>query len=435
MSAAAPRALNCPSCGAGQSVFGGGRVHALICVQCGATLDARDGFREIAARRELRWPETPLSIGMTGRVAGVDVAVIGVLGQVERYRGRVWRWVDHQIYSPTHGYAWLTWEDGRFVFTRRTRLAPTGWRGGRIALERAETPPIVRLGDERFVYYDSGDRETEFAAGAFAFTPAVGDSVYAMSFLGRRRMATRIETSAEVEWELSELVPRRETLAAFGVEPASVGAAAPGVHPLETYEKSTPARAVRDGALGLAAFCGLLMLWFGALPSGDLIEASDWTPRGAEAEIAFTLTDASRLVGVEIETDVTNAWVEAEFELFDADDAPVGAGAREIGFYSGVSSGERWTEGSRSERALLRAPAPGDYTLFASLGEGGRWTGAGARGLTEASRFRVRITEGNTSGWPAFFVGLAALAVGLGLAAMGWIHDTRRRAGSDWSDE
>jgi hypothetical protein len=33
-------------------------------------------------------------------------------------------WVDFQLYSPTHGYAWLTWNKGHYLFSYRTRDLP-----------------------------------------------------------------------------------------------------------------------------------------------------------------------------------------------------------------------------------------------------------------------------------------------------------------------
>lgn len=429
MSAPGPRSLNCPSCGAGQSVFGGGRVKTYVCSYCGAALDARDGFRQIAERRDLNWPATPLEIGRSGRIDGVEMTVIGVLGVVERYKGREWRWVDHQLYSPTHGYAWLTWEEGRFVFTRKLRRRPDGGGVSRHAISVAESPPIARFGDERYVYYESGDHEISFAAGAFNFTPTVGDTSYVVSLLGRDRMVSRVESDNEVEWEISELAPRDETLRSFGVAPETVTASRRGVHPLESYSRAPIWGEMRFGAFALAGFCLLLMIVFGWSGGGVELGAASWTARERGVELAFTATDADRLLEFELEADVSNAWAELELEIVDAEDETVFAVARLVEFYFGRSGGEAWTEGSTVERLYARLPAPGDYVAHLELGESEVWVRSGR----PASSMRLTIRQGHGSAWPAFYVGLIALFAGLALSVGPFVHGMLRRAGSDWS--
>ena len=58
---------------------------------------------------------TPITYGIK------QLKRIGTIEFTETYRGRTWTWIDHQLYSATHGYAWLTLEDGHPVFTRRFR--------------------------------------------------------------------------------------------------------------------------------------------------------------------------------------------------------------------------------------------------------------------------------------------------------------------------
>ena len=115
------RAINCTACGAGLDVLGGGRVATHICPYCGTALDAQADYKVIASYSGIVRPSSPLRPGMSGQIDGVTFTVIGTLGWEERYGGRTWTWVDHQVFSPTHGYAWLTVEDGHLIFSRRYR--------------------------------------------------------------------------------------------------------------------------------------------------------------------------------------------------------------------------------------------------------------------------------------------------------------------------
>ena len=115
------KSINCTSCGAGLNVLGGGRVQVMVCGYCGTELDAQDDFAKLRKFSDLRRPTSPFSIGMTGAIDGVVFTVIGTLGMRETWNRQVWTWVEHQVFSPTHGYAYLTFEDGKLSFTRRYR--------------------------------------------------------------------------------------------------------------------------------------------------------------------------------------------------------------------------------------------------------------------------------------------------------------------------
>lgn len=113
--------VNCTSCGAGLDVLGGGRVKTHVCPYCAAALDAQDDYKVVARYRDLPRPDSPFRIGATGQIDGVEFTVIGTMEWTERWKSDVWTWVDHQVYSPTHGYGWLTWEDDHVTYSRKVR--------------------------------------------------------------------------------------------------------------------------------------------------------------------------------------------------------------------------------------------------------------------------------------------------------------------------
>ena len=105
--------INCTQCGAGLNVLGGGRVRAHVCGYCGAEMDTQDNYKVLQQFKDMQRPSTPFEIGMEGEIDGVKMIIIGTIGKRESHFGRSWNWVDHQVFSPTHGYGWLTWENGR----------------------------------------------------------------------------------------------------------------------------------------------------------------------------------------------------------------------------------------------------------------------------------------------------------------------------------
>ena len=252
--------IDCPNCGAGQTVLGGGRVTTQVCGYCGAALDATDAFRVLEVFAGMERPASPFRLGAESTIRGVRWTVIGTLGLLEREDGREWRWTDHMLHSPTHGYAWLTVEDGHLLFTRKVRDWPDGTFLDRQALKRALARPERDWRGRTFRYYAASDARVDFAEGAFNFRPRRGDYTFAASLMAMTEppeMLTYVSGGRENEVELTRYAP--EAAAAFGV-PAP---RPEGRHPLQTEEAVPDAPFLGRWFLGLAVV-SLLALF--ALP-------------------------------------------------------------------------------------------------------------------------------------------------------------------------
>ncbi|MEM9725741.1 MAG: DUF4178 domain-containing protein, partial [Pseudomonadota bacterium] len=391
------RALNCASCGAGQSLPPVGRMRAHACLFCGAILDAADDFTPIAAAVAQEGPETPFAIGQSGRIRGVEMLVIGVLGMEERHEGKVWRWVDAQLFSPTHGFAWLTWEEGRVLFTRKQRVAPWPPRFSARDVARAENRPSIEFKGQRYSYFDSGFERIAYAAGSFNFAPDRDAKTHSARFLGPEGMFAYRDGGDEVEWELTEALDRDETLRSFGVSPETVTTPAPGVHALEPFQRSPLLAELRNVALAFAPVALILGLMAPLLFARTVAETS-WAPVDAPISAAFEVTDANRLLELEVSANVTNAWAVFELELRDLDAGrQVTELAPVVEYYQGYQDG-RWSEGARQTARYVRPPRPGRYLAVATFVEGNTWRGSGSRGRQEATRARLTVREGVGSG-------------------------------------
>ncbi len=118
--------INCTNCGAPLELRGGHQVHSRTCEYCGSVLDTQAEYAVVAQYKKMKdkMPDLPLKIGMTGMLYGVEFSIIGFLEYSYRDDDEEERWVSYQLYSPTHGYVWLTWEYGtpkRYQFSRRVR--------------------------------------------------------------------------------------------------------------------------------------------------------------------------------------------------------------------------------------------------------------------------------------------------------------------------
>ena len=421
------RAINCTACGAGLDVLGGGRVATHICPYCGTALDAQADYKVIASYSGIVRPSSPLRPGMSGQIDGVTFTVIGTLGWEERYGGRTWTWVDHQVFSPTHGYAWLTVEDGHLIFSRRYRKPCLPDFITSATVERAETRPDITSEGETFRYYETSTAEITYAEGEFNWTPKVGDRATVVSCLGPDTMLSFEESATEREVEVSTWLPPA-AYAAFGAEaPRHVSRN----HPLMPYPQRHMPKFYMTVPLVLAVLSLFLGILFGAAKGTQVARVADLPVSGLPLELHFTITDTARLAEIEVWTDVTNAWAWFEVGLTDPDDTPVFEAGREVGFYSGRDNEGTWTEGTRRTRIRFHPETPGDHVLDLALAESERDTPGGAL----ASRVTVTVTEGLSTGWWLFLLTAVFLAIPLLVFLRAGLANTRRWSGSDWTDE
>ena len=420
--------INCTACGAGIDILGGGRVVTHVCPYCGTGLDAQDDYKIIKKYANLERPKTALRIGMTGDVMGVPFTIIGTIQWRERWAGQVWTWVDHQIYSPTHGYAWLTEEDGHFVLTRKYRRLTSPAFVTTSEVERADKRPVVYADGEKYEYYDSGTSEITFVEGEFNWSPEIGHKSKVVTALGPQNMLSFEASKSEREVEMSYHMDPKETLAAFGAEAVRRPARN---HPLIPYTGRASAWFYAKTAAILATLSLVLVIAIAAIPAKEVAVLPSTPVTQLPVELPFTISDTSKLTKIRVRLNVNNSWGFVELSLTDPEDVPVFDAGRTIEYYHGRDSEGSWSEGSSYSAFRFRPEMTGEYTLELDVSESGTWNRSG----TAVSAISARVTEGNTGGaWLTALTVLFFILAGLNIWRLGWAR-SRRFSGSDWEDE
>ena len=427
MSTAEPKQFNCTECGAGLDVLGGGRVKVHACTYCGAQLDAQDDYRVIARYRDMERPNTPYDLGMTGTLWGAEFTVIGTIGWLEKHGGNSFHWVDHQIYSPTHGYAWLTVEDGFVTFARKSRRLSDPTAVSDSTIENSEHRPRVKVDGETFKYYSSGRARPTFIEGEFNYVPRLEDRMRYVSLLGKTQMLDIIESNSEREYELSEFPDQTEALIGFGVAPDRLPNPR-GVHPLQLIERSPLQTFARNLFLAAAviALIGVMLTWF----AGTRVTSSGRVNVSSGISLPFTVTAANRLTQIEIWADAINSWAWFDAELTDANGEVIAAYEDGVAYYKGYDGGENWSEGSQRKKTKIALP-PGDYQVDVALAESEvDWSNG-----VLARQMQVSVKQGVMNPFWLFLSFALFCALGGAFLAGRFFHHTRRWAGSDWSDD
>ncbi|TFL19586.1 DUF4178 domain-containing protein [Jannaschia formosa] len=415
-------AINCTNCGAGLEVLGGGRVVTQVCGYCGARLDANDAYRVLSVHAGMVRPDTPFRLGMTGEIDGVRHTIIGTLGYVERWGGQEWRWVDHMLYSATHGYAWLTVEDGHTLLTRKVRDWPDASFLTAQTVELVDTRPVRTWRGRSYRYYASSSWEIDFVEGEFTWRPERGQRGSAVSLMptGRASDMLTYADGGEREIEVTRYFP--EAAATFGAEALRPQ----GVHPLQPYEAK---RGKRFYGLWFAAMtvAALAIAMAVTATSGARVTLFHGPPADLPAEMSFEVASTTRPVRLQLFQDLAQSWAEYEMTLTDPAGTVLAQTGRGISYYYGGSGEDAWSEGSRFASLTFEPTVPGRYLLEMAPDQ----VDPGA----SRAPLRLTVQEGRGAAlWSWIAAGLFAVAFLWTLSA-GWRHRMARWKGSDWTEE
>lgn len=417
--------INCTSCGAGLSVLGGGRVLSHVCGYCGAVLDTQDNYKVLDTIGKRNHPDSPVQIGQTLTLEGVEFTVIGTLGMVERSGGQTWKWVEHQVFSPTHGYLWLNVEEGQLTYTRKVRDFNMGHWLSASTVERSEVPPSRGYNGQSYRYYDMSDTQIDFMEGEFNWVPKLGEKKTVVNLLGPDAMLSLVKSQTEREVELTRLLPRAQTAAELGFAESALGRVGE-THPLTPYQPIREEALLRKVLAAVAVVALLLGLtfWFS---SGSEVFASDAVSLpGLPQTYQFEIENTAQLARLTFDTDLNNQWTTFGTEVRAPSGAVVLSGERTISYYSGRSGGENWSEGNRDSVILFRPSEAGTYTASLAVTQGSS---------TSAGSVALRVSQGKPTG---FWVFALAIFAGLGwlfVAGRGAMHSKRRFSGTDWNDD
>ncbi|PWK57988.1 DUF4178 domain-containing protein [Roseicyclus mahoneyensis] len=413
--------INCTQCGAGLSVLGGGRVLTQVCGYCGSVLDAQDNYKVLTSIGKRDHPDSPVQIGMTLTYEGVEFTVIGTIGKVERWKGGTAAWVEHQVFSPTHGYAWLTWESGHFTFSRKIRDFNMGQWVSSAGVEIADSPPVRHHRGQRYKYYETSTSEIDFMEGEFNWVPELGETTTAVVLLGPDAMLSLRDGKTEREVEMTTLLPRDATAREMG---ATLPPGAESRHPLSPYQPF-PEEAFARRIVGLSAIAAFVLALVFSVISGPRVLDQQQVPIGqAPASFAFNMSNTAQIASLRLDTDVSNDWVVIGAQITNPDGTTLVEGGRLVQYYSGRDSDGSWSEGNRGATLRFRAEQAGTHQITLGRAEG-----------TGGTSMSVRIDEGKATSFWLFVVS--------GLFVLGWIylkarraiHDKFRFAGSDWHEE
>lgn len=355
----APKPVSCPNCGGRIELRGFAHTRTAVCIQCCTVLDASTPELRILQRFDERARVRPLiPLGTRGEIQGRKWEAIGFQVRTIQVEGVAYSWHEYLLFNPYAGFRYLTHYDGHWNFVSTVRSLPafTSVRGRKAAQFDGRT----------YMHFQSARAVTTFVMGEFPWAVRVGEAVTAEDYISPPFVLSAEHDGKEINWSHGVYMSGADVWKAFSL-PGSPPAAH-GVYSNQPNPHLDGARRARRTFLALA------LLWLVAFaahwalsPSREVFRRSFRFAAGTPGEHSL-VTDVFEIprdgnVEVEIRTDLDNNWAYFNMALLAEDGSRGFDFGREISYYHGRDSDGSWSEGSRSDSALLARVPAGRYYL------------------------------------------------------------------------
>jgi DNA-directed RNA polymerase subunit RPC12/RpoP len=419
-------AIKCTQCGGSIEIHGGHNVRSIVCQYCGSCLDTKDQFKVLHQFLNQKRPFMPLKIGARGKLKGVMFTVIGVLQMEEREDGEIYRWLEYLLFSPTHGYVYLVFEDGHWVMLHEVKDLPDSTVEMTMPRKSA-----FKVRDKTFKVFESSGASITYVEGELTWQARAKERVRYVDAVCPPFMYCIEMRGAEQEYFWGEYVPYTEINESFKIssfEPTGVFSCQPfSVSPL--FE-SFSIGAVVAGVIAL-------VMYFMISSNGSLVFSQKFNSKlFQEGDVSkeFKVADPDKLYGIRVYTpSLKNSWSYYDVRVVNKDettkyfDMPTA-----LSFYDGYEGGEYWSEGSTEVTAFFKIPETGEFKL-AMDGEGG--TGESPAPNFSLSNTTVEVREGVRQGHYTLSWFFLCLLIGAPYIFRKWTFETQRWSDGDDEDD
>ncbi|MCX6546312.1 MAG: DUF4178 domain-containing protein [Acidobacteria bacterium] len=350
------RALQCPKCAGRLEVRGLGQTTTIACGSCGSVVDiSSDDLRVISTFNATLTRHPVIPLGTRGTLRGDPYEVIGFMCRAITVDGTDYEWSEYLLFNPYKGFRWLTEYNGHWNDVKTTTGQPED-----------DGDKTVRYLGSAFRRFQSADARVTYVLGEFYWRVSVGERARVSDYVMPPLMLSKEETGEETTWSLGEYVEPDAVAKAFGVTtsmPSRIGVYANQPSPL-----SAKATVLGKAFACLVAAAVIVQMASCALAQNRKVFEQSYTFTQEERGKAlvtepFELTGHRSNVMVETTADLSNKWIYLSMALINLDSGQAYDFGREVSYYSGVEGGESWSEGGRSDRAILPSVRAGQYYL------------------------------------------------------------------------
>jgi len=352
------KTFKCPSCGNSLTLRGMEKTESIACEACGSVIDLTDENLRIIATYQSKVKHKPLiPLGSRGNVRGDLFETIGYMRRAITVEGVDYEWGEYLLFNPYKGFRWLAEYNGHWNFLKAASNIPQP--------EAEGARPSVKYLDQTFLQFQSGKVRVVYVLGEFYWKVQAGETCQVTDYISPPLILSREKTDQEVVWTIGEYLEPETLWSSFHLTtpiPPKVGVAPNQPSPYRAQSKSLWRL---FGTLGAAAVLIHLLIFLSA--SNKLVYENRFVFHQADKAKAL-VTDFFEIPGhtsnvmVKSTADLNDNWLYLHLTLVQEEGRAYDFG-REISYYQGVEDGERWSEGSPSDEAVLPTVPAGKYYL------------------------------------------------------------------------
>ena len=402
------QAFQCPGCGSSLTIRAKGHTETLACGTCGSIIDITDPNFRILSKFKAKIKYQPLvPLGARGKLTGVEYEAIGYLRRRVTVEGVDYEWSETLLFHRKQGFRWLVEYNGHWSLVQTTTEPPltTGYGAQGRAVHQNQT----------YRHFQTAQAKVSYVLGEFYWRVKVGERCEISDYIAPPFQLSQEKTEKEIVWSQAEYIEPETIKTVFALEqplPVRIGVGACQPSP---YEAQRP------------KFRRLRWLFLGVLLLGQIATIALSSDQRAHQQTfvfdvetkdktltsePFALSGRSSNVVIRAETNLDNNWIYLDLALIERDTGASVAIGREIEYYQGVDEGERWSEGSASDEAVLSGIPAGIYYLSVE----------GELPPTSPTVTCTLTVLRDVPGWSNFFLAL------LGLLIVPFIFGWRARA-------
>lgn len=353
------QSCQCPGCGSALTIRASGFTETLACGVCGSIIDITDPNRRILSQFQAQMTHEPLiPLGACGTLKATDYQAIGYLRRRITVDGVDYEWSEYLLFHRTQGFRWLVEYNGHWSLVQTLTEPPQVAGYGAAAYAAYQ--------DQRYRHFQTAEAEVCYVLGEFYWRVQVGERCEVSDYIAPPLQLSRERTAQEIVWSQAEYLAPAAVRTAFRLDaplPVPVGIAPNQPSP---YAAQQP-----KFWRCLWVFLSLLILGQIAtvlLSSDQRVHQQTFVFDAADQKKtltsdAFTISGRPSNLVIRAETNLNNQWIYFDMTLTNRETGASYAIGRELSYYYGVDDGERWSEGSASDEAVLSAIPAGLYHL------------------------------------------------------------------------
>lgn len=366
---AALRQARCTQCNGPLELKAPDAAKRVACPYCGALLQVQGGTLEFLELLEKPPYEPRVPLGATGKLHDPTEAkptgpppewtCLAFLIRSCEVEGIRYPWDEYLLWNKTEGFRWLMHSAGHWTW-----LKPVP--AGEVELSfRA-----AKYGGETFRGYQEVYTGTDYVAGECYWQVTAGERAVASEFIAPPRSINVDRTATEATCTLGVMIEGELVAKTFGLKTKlnpPVGIAPAQVNPFSAKAGETWLWAGIWGAVLM-----VLILAFSALGTteeyyrGTFSVPHGVTPGSPEAQRFSEPFEVKASVPLEVTVtaqNLTNNWLGISVDLVNEKTNEVISVYAEPSYYSGVTDGESWSEGSNTQSKVTDVVDQGTYVL------------------------------------------------------------------------